>query len=299
MSASRWATIACLLLSGRTLSADDQHLLRALVAQAAVALDARRLEAEAARADALAEANELRAGLLQAVSHDLRTPLASIKASISSLRQGDVTWSAEQTTEFLATIDEEADRLTQLVAALLDMSRIQAGVITAKLEPTSIDEVVGVALSSLGGRAHPVVMDVTTTSRWSAADPVLLARVVANLVDNAITWSPAGRPPRVEAGAIAGARRPPRGRRRPGHPARRRARRCSSPSSAWSTTAAAWASGWPSPGASPWPWVVSSPSRTRRAAAPPWWCAWWRRPGDAGCWWSTTRPRSCGPWRPT
>jgi K+-sensing histidine kinase KdpD len=94
-----------------------------------IPLEHRRLAAEAAQAGALAEANALRTALLQAVSHDLRTPLASIKASATSLTQDDVEWSKDETREFLATITEETDRLTALVGNLLDMSRIQAGAV--------------------------------------------------------------------------------------------------------------------------------------------------------------------------
>ena len=118
-----------LALAGRQLATEDHKLLDALTAQAALVMEARRLQTEAARATELAQANDLRAGLLQAVSHDLRTPLASIKASITSLRQSDIRWDLDQMGEFFATIDEETDRLTDLVNALLEMSRLQAGVI--------------------------------------------------------------------------------------------------------------------------------------------------------------------------
>src|SRR4030095_4506176 len=101
--------------------------LHALTAQAAFVLEARRLQGEAARATQLAQANDLRAGLLQAVSHDLRTPLAAIKATITSLRQPDVAWGAPEQAEFFATIEDETDRLSGLVESLLDMSRLQAG----------------------------------------------------------------------------------------------------------------------------------------------------------------------------
>ena len=95
-----------------------------------------RLQSEAGRAADLAAANTLRASLLQAVSHDLRTPLASIKASISSLLQRDIQWSPSTEDEFLVTIDEETDRLTHIVGNLLDMSRLQAGSLHVQLQPT-------------------------------------------------------------------------------------------------------------------------------------------------------------------
>jgi two-component system sensor histidine kinase KdpD len=190
-----------LVLDGAQLGAEDLRLLDALVAQAALVLEARRLQTEAARAGELAQANDLRASLLQAVSHDLRTPLASIKASITSLRQTDVTWNEGQQQEFFETIEDETDRLASLVEALLDMSRVQAGVLTPSYRETSLEEVVPAALAGLGARAKRIVLDLPEDLPTVVADPVLLGRVVANLVSNAITWSPAS-PPRVEAGAV-------------------------------------------------------------------------------------------------
>jgi two-component system sensor histidine kinase KdpD len=192
-----------LALSGGRLTAEDHRLLDALSAQAALVLETRRLQIEAARAIQLAQANDLRAGLLQAVSHDLRTPLASIKATITSLRQSEIRWGREQTEEFFATIDEETDRLSGLVDALLEMSRLQAGVIAPSIRETALEEVVPGALAGLGTRASRVILELHEDLPTVAADPQLLERVVANLVDNAVKFSD-DRPPRVEAGAVAG-----------------------------------------------------------------------------------------------
>jgi two-component system sensor histidine kinase KdpD len=152
----------------------------------------------------LAQANDLRAALLQAVSHDLRTPLASIKASISIVRSDDVAWSAEQLEEFHATIEEETDRLDTLVANLLDMSRIQAGALRVSIRPVGLEEVVPAAVASLGSRAHGLVVETPETLPPVAADPALLERALANLLDNATSASPPDRPARIEAGAVAG-----------------------------------------------------------------------------------------------
>src|ERR1700729_1909763 len=124
-----------LLVAGQTrpLSA---RMLDGFAAQAAAALDGERRRTQAAQAEALAEGNRMRTALLAAVSHDLRTPLASVKASVSSLRQTDVVWSAEDRAELLATIEENADRLDALIANLLDMSRIQTGSLQPLLRPT-------------------------------------------------------------------------------------------------------------------------------------------------------------------
>jgi two-component system, OmpR family, sensor histidine kinase KdpD len=191
-----------LVVDGAALEPEDDRLLHALTAQAAFVLEARRLQGEAARATELAQANDLRAGLLQAVSHDLRTPLASIKASITSLRQTDVAWGAAQQAEFFATIEDETDRLTGLVEALLDMSRLQAGVLTPVVRETSLEEVLPGALADLGPRAKAVEVDVPPELPTVDADPQLLARVVANLVDNALTYSEGAEAPQLHAGAV-------------------------------------------------------------------------------------------------
>jgi two-component system sensor histidine kinase KdpD len=191
-----------LAIRGSDLAAEDQRILNAFVAQLAAAIDRRQMSAQAARATALAEANELRSALLQAVSHDLRTPLAGIKASASSLRQLDIAWSDVDRTEFLRTIEDETDRLTALVGNLLDMSRIQAGAVAARTLSVGLEEVVPAALAGLGERADKVALDMPESLPPVRADPALLERVVANLVDNALAHSPPGSPVRVEAGEV-------------------------------------------------------------------------------------------------
>jgi two-component system, OmpR family, sensor histidine kinase KdpD len=184
------------------LAAEDQRVFNAFVAQLAAAIDRRRISARAAQATALAEANELRSALLQAVSHDLRTPLAGIKASASSLRQLDIAWSDVDRNEFLRTIEDETDRLTTLVGNLLDMSRIQAGAVAPRTRPVGLEEVVPAALAALGERADKVEVDVPESLPPVRADPALLERVVANLVDNAVAHAPEGSSVRVEAGDV-------------------------------------------------------------------------------------------------
>ena len=191
-----------LAVRGSDLAAEDQRVLSAFVAQLAAAIDRRRISAQAAQATALAEANELRSALLQAVSHDLRTPLAGIKASASSLRQLDIAWSDFDRSEFLRTIEDETDRLTALVGNLLDMSRIQAGAVAPRTRSVGLEEVVPAALAGLGERAHKVEVDVPESLPPVRADPALLERVVANLVDNAVAHAPEASPVRVEAGQV-------------------------------------------------------------------------------------------------
>jgi two-component system sensor histidine kinase KdpD len=191
-----------LTLSGRPLQAADEGVLSALAGQLATAVEARRLQAQAGRASELAAANDLRGALLQAVSHDLRTPLAGIKASISSLRQRGITWTPEQVAEFQRTIEEETDRLDNLVENLLDMSRLQSGAVRTQLGPVTIDGVVLTALAGLGPRAERVTVDVAEDLPPVVADRALLERVIANLVDNALKLAPLDTPVRVEAGEV-------------------------------------------------------------------------------------------------
>ncbi|HZM32253.1 MAG TPA: K(+)-transporting ATPase subunit F [Acidimicrobiales bacterium] len=170
----------------------------------APAIERRKVTAQAAQAAALAEANELRSALLQAVSHDLRTPLAGIKASASSLRQLDIDWSDADRREFLRTIEDETDRLTALVGNLLDMSRIQAGAVAPATRPVGLEEVVPAAIAGLGERATKVEVDVPESLPPVRADPTLLESVLANLIDNALAHAPGGVPVRVEAGEVGG-----------------------------------------------------------------------------------------------
>jgi two-component system, OmpR family, sensor histidine kinase KdpD len=193
-----------LVLSGPDLDADDLRVLRAFTAQLSGALQRRRLRVEAGTAEALSRANELRTALLAAVSHDLRTPISSIKASATSLLQDDVTWPAEEVRAFALAIDTETDRLNRLVGNLLDMSRLATGALEVLQRPVGLEEVVPAALASLGERASEVLVEVPETLPRVLVDPALLERAVANVVANALNWSPSGAPVRIEAGAVAG-----------------------------------------------------------------------------------------------
>jgi two-component system, OmpR family, sensor histidine kinase KdpD len=173
-------------------------LLAGFAAQAAAALDRERLRTQAAQAEALAEGNRMRTALLAAVSHDLRTPLASIKASVSSLRQTDVDWTEADQEALLATIEENADRLDGLIGNLLDMSRLHTGSLQPFLRPITIDEVAPVALRGLDAPAD-LRLVVPDGMPLVLADPGLLERVLANLFANALYHSPPGRPPALQA----------------------------------------------------------------------------------------------------
>jgi two-component system sensor histidine kinase KdpD len=174
------------------------RLLDGLSAQVAAALDRDRLRTQAAQAEALAEGNRMRTALLAAVSHDLRTPLASIKASVSTLRQTDVDWTEADEAALLATIEASADRLDALIGNLLDMSRLTTGSLQPFLRPTAIDEVAPVALRGLDGGAM-LQLAVPDDLPLVLTDPGLLERVLANLFANALAYSPAGSRPGLRA----------------------------------------------------------------------------------------------------
>ncbi|MYS77200.1 DUF4118 domain-containing protein [Streptomyces sp. SID5926] len=190
-----------LALTGRVLPAEDRRVLAAFAAQAAVVLDRRRLREEADRARALAEGNRIRTALLAAVSHDLRTPLAGIKAAVTSLRSDDVAWSEEDRAELLEGIEEGADRLDHLVGNLLDMSRLQTGTVTPLIREIDVDEVAPMALGGVPeGSAE---LDIPETLPMVAVDAGLLERALANLVENAVKYSPDDRAVLVAASALA------------------------------------------------------------------------------------------------
>ena len=194
---------ATLALRGPSLHAADREVLAAFATQLAVAMEARRLQAEAANAAALAKANELRTALLAAVSHDLRTPLASIKAAATSLLSHDVNWEPDAVEDLLRTIDLEADRLNSLVGNLLDMSRLQTGALDVRTRPAGLEEIVAGAVSGIP-RGDEVRIDVPDDLPRVQADPTLLERAIANVVENALRYAPPGRPVRVEAGHVNG-----------------------------------------------------------------------------------------------
>jgi two-component system sensor histidine kinase KdpD len=191
-----------LALRGRPLYAEDQRLLGAFAAQAAGLLERARLTEAAAAAGPLAEADKMRTALLAAVGHDLRTPLATAKAVVTSLLGHDVDWSAQDRRELLETADGALDRLAALVDNLLDMSRLQAGALPVLTRPTAVDEVVALTLDAVGEDGHRVLVDLPDGLPDVLADPGLLERVLANLVVNALHYSPATRPPLLTGSSL-------------------------------------------------------------------------------------------------
>jgi two-component system, OmpR family, sensor histidine kinase KdpD len=181
---------------------EDLRVLSAFAAQAATALERQRLTQQAEQAHDAVEADRMRTALLAAVSHDLRSPLASAKAAVDSLRSHDVTWTPQDRDELLATADESLDRLIRLVENLLDLSRLQAGALSVFVRPVALDEIIPLALDDLGPGGHEVLVRVPEDLPDCLADAALLERVVANLIANALRHSPPGRPPLLSASTL-------------------------------------------------------------------------------------------------
>ncbi len=191
-----------------TFAIRDANNLVALVAFVVVAmmvgwvvdLAARRAAAAAAAAE-IEAADRIRTALLAAVGHDLRTPLAVAKASVSGLLSDDVAVSAEDRDDLLATTDDALDRLAGLVDNLLDMSRLQAGAIPVRLRPVAFGDVLASALDDLGVAPRGAVLELPDDLPAVTTDPGLLERVLVNLLANAQRFSPPDRPPLVRAAA--------------------------------------------------------------------------------------------------
>ncbi|MER6949830.1 DUF4118 domain-containing protein [Nonomuraea sp. NPDC000554] len=192
-----------LAVRGRLLAAADRQVLEAFAAEAAVALRQQRLREEAEQAKPLAEADRMRTALLAAVSHDLRTPLASAKAAVESLRNTEIDWTPGDRKELLATADESLIKLDRLVSNLLDMSRLQAGALGVTLVPLAVEDIVPRAIDDLGPLRDRVQGDVRGSLPEVLADPALLERVLVNLMANAVRYSP-GEEPVVVTGSWHG-----------------------------------------------------------------------------------------------
>lgn len=179
----------------------ESHLLSTVAAQLAQGIEYARLRQEANDAEVLRRTNELKTALLNAISHDLRTPLASIIASAGSLRQRDVVWSDEQVQEFAVAIEEEARRLNRIVGNLLDLSRIEAGSLRPDRQwhdlGALIDDVLGRLRSVTVG--HPIAVDVPDDLPPILIDYVQIDEVFSNLVENAAKYSPPGCEIRISA----------------------------------------------------------------------------------------------------
>jgi two-component system sensor histidine kinase KdpD len=180
--------------TGPLLSPDQRRLLDALSDQAALAIERVNLAQDVDRARLAAETERLRSALLTSISHDLRTPLASILGSATSLRnfRGSLDEAAQE--ELAATIQEEAERLNRFIGNLLDMTRLESGAITLNADLVDLAEIVGTALARAGKVlvGHRVAVDLAPDLPMLRLDPVLFEQVLFNLLDNAAKYAPAG-----------------------------------------------------------------------------------------------------------
>ncbi|MFF3991255.1 ATP-binding protein [Streptomyces sp. NPDC001797] len=190
-----------LVLRGRTPSSSERRVLAAFAAHVGSAVERARLAQAAAEVEPVRAADRMRTALLRAVGHDLRTPLAAGWAAVTSLRSREVEFSPEDRDELLATAEESMARLSRLVDNLLDLSRLEAGVLTLNLRATALEEVLPTALADTPtAEVHGELEDMPPL----LADPPLLERVIANLVGNAARYSPPGARVLVTASALAG-----------------------------------------------------------------------------------------------
>lgn len=197
--------LGLIALQGADLRGYDSSLIQTYANQAALAIERAQLREQAVRTQLLEEVDRWRDALVGAVSHDLRTPLAVIKAAVSDLRDVDIDLEDVAREELLALIEEQSDRLARLVVNLLDMTRIRAGALTPRLETVSVSDLVVEALAAL-----PFEIQDRTVTKFDPPGPlvvgdhVLLARVLANLLENADRHGPPGTPIEIEACRLGG-----------------------------------------------------------------------------------------------
>ena len=176
-----------------------ERFLPALGALLAIAVDRAALEAEALEAEALRRSDVVKTALLRAVSHDLRSPLTAIVASADALASDELQLHEDDHAALVAAIREEAARLDRVVANLLDVSRLEAGAIDSHLELWSVDELVGQAIEGVREGAERIVVELDPRSPPVRVDAGQIERVLANLIENALRFSPAGTPVVVRA----------------------------------------------------------------------------------------------------
>jgi two-component system sensor histidine kinase KdpD len=180
--------------AGPLLTPDQRRLLDALTDQAALAIERIHLAEDVDRARLAAETDRLRSALLTSISHDLRTPLASILGAVTSLKSYGARFSERVREELISTIQEEAERLNRFIANLLDMTRIESGALAPNRSRIDVADLVGAALQRAGKilMAHHVDVELAADLPMVEVDPVLFEQVLFNLLDNAAKYAPAG-----------------------------------------------------------------------------------------------------------
>lgn len=191
-------------LFGDDLQAADRRLLSVIVIQLEAALEHADLSTAAQEVGPLEATDRVRTALLAAVGHDLRRPLAAATAAVTSLRSAGSRLSAKDKTELLDTAEVSLRNLADLLTNLLDVSRVQAGVLAVSPQPVDLEDLIPPVLDELSVKPGEVIVDVSDTLPPVTADPVLLRRAIVNLLSNALRYSPPGRPPRVSASTFSG-----------------------------------------------------------------------------------------------
>jgi two-component system, OmpR family, sensor histidine kinase KdpD len=176
-----------------------RRFLPAVAALLAVVVERRALEADALEAEALRRSDALKTALLRAVSHDLRSPLTAILASAGALANEELRLDARDRAALVAAIGEEAARLDRVVGDLLDLSRLEAGAVEPHRELWPVDELVAQALGGVPGETERVVVEVAPDVPPVQVDAAQVERVLANLIGNALQYSPPGTPVVVRA----------------------------------------------------------------------------------------------------
>ena len=185
----------------RLLIPEQRHLLDTFAGQIAAAIERVLLSSDRAELARRAEAESVRNALLNAISHDLRTPLAVLVGASSSLADTGASLSESARRELATSIHDEARRMTVLVNNLLDMARLESGTAELKRQWSSLEELVGSVLTRLAGplAAHPVKVDLAADLPLVSVDPILIEQVLANLLENAAKYTPADTPIEVSA----------------------------------------------------------------------------------------------------
>lgn len=179
----------------------EERILQTFASQGVLAVERIRLSNADRKARVLEESDQLKSSLLSSVSHELRTPLSAIKASVSSLRSGEIEWDSEARADLLATVEEEIDHLNVLVGNLLDMSRIEAGALKPQKKPNMLAEIVQAVLARMRSQTqqHRIEVDVRDDLPLVNVDFVQMEQVFTNLLTNSLKYSPPGSTIRITA----------------------------------------------------------------------------------------------------
>ena len=187
--------VGLLGIKGRVPSRHDRELLLTFANHIALTVERAQLREQALRTELLEEIDRLQKILMGAVSHDLRTPLATIKISASTLRNPEADIGTDERQELLGLIDDQVDRLNRLVTNLLDMSRVQSGALELRREPVALVDLVSEAVRGLGiTEAGRITMDLADDLPLIDVDHLLIGQVLTNLLDNASRYAPPGTP---------------------------------------------------------------------------------------------------------